>query len=142
VRAALTNRRRRERDQAVGAEALPSSGSATHRPAITTQRNASSSPWLTAFQSTSRAVARLTRHLPLTDPERYFNCWFLGLDALQTLLENVDSSESFWRELKRTRHVTTGSLSWHHDYRWARSLDGALASAAERTGATMMFGGE
>lgn len=60
-------------------------------------------------------------------PGRYFNCWFLGIDALLTLLENVTDGDSFWRELRRTRNLSTGSLSWHFDYYWARGMDPKLA---------------
>ena len=66
-----------------------------------------------------------------SNPERFLNCWFLGLEALCTLLENVRDSESFWRELRRTRHISTGSLNWHYEYSAARSRSPELAQALE-----------
>lgn len=78
--------------------------------------------------------------LQLPEPGRFFNCWFLGVDALLTLLENVHDGATFWKELKRTRHVSTGSLNWHFDYSWVCRMDENLAEAVGRTGATVFMG--
>lgn len=83
----------------------------------------------------------LAGELGVEKPERFFNCWFLGLEALLTLLQNVSDAASFWRELRRTRHVSTGSLNWHFDYEFARKLDPKLAEAAEQLDTTLTLGG-
>lgn len=94
----------------------------------------------------NRACKQLGEHCTLAlglgvkEPARHFNCWFLGADALLTLLDNVQSSASFWTELKRTRHFSTGSLNWHYDYQQARRMDPKLAEAIEKTGSTVAVG--
>lgn len=82
----------------------------------------------------SRAVA-----LGVDHPERFVNCWFLGLEALFTLLDNVHDPDTFWKELKRTRHLTTGSLNWHYDYKFARTLKTEMAEQVSRIGSTFVL---
>ena len=72
--------------------------------------------------------------LGIKEPELYFNCLFLSVDALMVLLDNVDSNESFWRELRVTKHLTFGSLNWYEDYRLARRTDPKVAEAIAATG--------
>lgn len=77
--------------------------------------------------------------LGIQEPQHYFNCWFLSADALLLLLDKVDSNESFWKELGRTRHLSLGSLNWYFEYQWARGLDPKLVEETEKLGDSRMF---
>ena len=85
--------------------------------------------------------ARELMELRSTD-RPHFGCWFLGMPQFLVLLEHVDGSESFWTELKRTRHMSTGRLSWFAEHEYMRSLPELAKHAdAVSTKATIVVGG-
>lgn len=51
-----------------------------------------------------------------------FPCWFLGMPQLLVLLDHVNDNESLWGELKRTRHMSSGRLSWFAEQHYMRHL--------------------
>lgn len=72
----------------------------------------------------------------------HFGCWFLGVPQLLVLLDNVDSNAAFWHELKRTRHVSLGRLSWFSEYEYMRNASetAKLADAVSRKKAIIVGG--
>jgi hypothetical protein len=74
---------------------------------------------------------------------RHLNCWFLGAPQLLTMLSQCSSNVSFWNELKRTRHISYGTLSWHFEYKQALELaarNPILPQKAEEMNTTMVLG--
>ena len=52
----------------------------------------------------------------------FFNCWFLSLGHLMAILDAVTSNDSFWSELKESRHFTTGSLDFYFEHATSRKI--------------------
>lgn len=56
------------------------------------------------------------------DLSSFMNCRYLSIPQLLEILSNSSSNEEFERELKRTRHMTTGSKDWFFDYYYNREI--------------------
>jgi hypothetical protein len=56
----------------------------------------------------------------------FFNCWFLSLGHLLVMLDHVSSNEEFGKELRQTRHMSTGSLDFYFEYAQARAIRAAV----------------
>lgn len=52
----------------------------------------------------------------------FFHCWFLSLPQLLILLDDVTDMTSFWSELVRTRHITTGSADFYYELSYMRGM--------------------
>jgi hypothetical protein len=61
-----------------------------------------------------------------TDGTPFFNCWFLSLGHLLVMLDHVSSNEEFGKELRQTRHMSTGSLDFYFEYAQARAIRAAV----------------
>jgi hypothetical protein len=59
----------------------------------------------------------------------FHHCWFLSLGHLLIMLDHVDSNEGFWRELRKSRSMTTGSLDFYFEYAQARRIRGSGTSS-------------
>jgi hypothetical protein len=68
--------------------------------------------------------------------ERHTNCWFLGIPQLLVMLEHTTDPESFWRELKRTKHMSLGRLSWFFEYFFMRQCNSAVTDAVAQVAST------
>lgn len=59
----------------------------------------------------------------------FHHCWFLSLGHLLVMLDHVRSNEDFWKALRQTRSMTTGSLDFYFEYAQARRIRGASAAS-------------
>ncbi|WP_150524040.1 hypothetical protein [Roseibium sediminis] len=56
----------------------------------------------------------------------FFHCWFLSLPQMLVVLDEVSDAHSFWIELKKTRHFTTGTSDFYYDHSQVRRMKAEL----------------
>lgn len=85
--------------------------------------------WAEKFGALERRAHSLgTKHHELievgacSETNPFHHCWFLSLGHLRVILDHVESNDSFWRELKRTRSVSFGTSDFYFEYAEARRL--------------------
>lgn len=66
----------------------------------------------------------------------FFHCWFLGVPHVLIMLDQVGSNDDFATVLFRTRHVSTGTLDWYHDFEYLGGLKKAGGAPNSEKGAT------
>ncbi len=57
----------------------------------------------------------------------FFHCWFLSLPQVLILLDHVSDPESFWDQIRSTRHFTTGTSDFYHDFSYMRRRNGGIS---------------
>jgi Holliday junction resolvase-like predicted endonuclease len=77
-----------------------------------------------------RVHTELEQHRIVNPHDWFFNCWFLSLGHLLTMLDNVSSADDLKRELFLARHMTMGSLDFYFEYAKGKALREKAANGA------------
>ncbi len=81
------------------------------------------------FKSINDALAEISDQIvQLRDEDDenaqpFFHCWFLSLPQVLIMLDHVTDPESFWDQIRSTRHFVTGTSDFYHDFSYRRRMN-------------------
>jgi hypothetical protein len=68
-----------------------------------------------------RYVAKATE-VGISEPHRFFNCWFLSLDIFDVMIDDSSCSDTLWDAVRATRHMSSGTRNWFAEYQTMKRI--------------------
>jgi len=91
-----------------------------------TARNEADIKELDEFSNKCKELQVQLGELIKIDPERarrpFFNCWFLSLPKIMTILEDASDNDSFVKSLLKTKNISSMSGDFYFEHSFAKTM--------------------